>query len=374
MKKRQWKRTLLWTAVLAVFLCAAPLLTDKLSPYDVIALLSPRRSPYQGVVHVWQLSNFNAPYGSKTNTLNTAANRVERRLAGVYFEVETLSQSEYEERLSQGQTPDILSFSSNWQGDPVYFEDVSDVARLRAPFDVFLQKCPQALPWMASTKVVLANMELTGTSAPAGTKGQELLTHMLLYAPKAKKNTVVLAAGGTAWLPAILAKTDATALTGERGLPENWAALDDPAAWRMFRAGGCAYFIGDRSHAITMEALRQQEKTFVYEQIAWPGDWPAYLDIQYLAICKSDVAEKTDVCTTFLKEMTSQRTQNALLENMGCIPVIELDTQEMIDVDKAVYNSAQRGVTLQPFTQTDPQDVEQALLTGIWDFRLFYGD
>lgn len=373
MKKRQWKRTGILTAVLAVFLCSAPLLTGKLEPYDVISLLSPRRSPYQGVVHVWQLSNFNAPYGSKTNILNTTAKRVERRLAGVYFEIETISQSEYEARLAQGNSPDILSFSSNWQGDPVYFEDVSGIARLRAPFADFLQQCPQALPWMASTKVILANMELIGSGAPGKMKSQELLAYMAGYAQKPRKNTVALGVGGTAWVPAILAGNDGSILTQPGSLAENWTGLDDQGAWRMFRAGSSAYFIGDRSHAITMEALRQQEKTFVYEQVEWPDDWRMYLDIQYLAICKTSQEEKSEVCMQFLKEMTSERTQSALLENMGCIPVIDLDTQEMIDVDTQVYNSAQGGMTLQPFTRIDARDLEQGVLNGIWDFRLFYG-
>jgi hypothetical protein len=88
---RQFVKPILFTVLLSGIVVAGVFLfPGKLQPYDEVRFMSPRQSPYQGVLKVWQVNDWRVGSYSRTNLLQAAARRFEKGNIGVFVEAENV--------------------------------------------------------------------------------------------------------------------------------------------------------------------------------------------------------------------------------------------------------------------------------------------
>ena len=114
--------------------------------------LEPEEEEFSGVINVWHVVRFKPYMGSVGAWLKKIADRAERRHFGVYFEVESISETEAEAKLQNGEFPDVISFPAGFlngrelrimngteifgiDGTAVDFGDGYGVGELPAGFD-----------------------------------------------------------------------------------------------------------------------------------------------------------------------------------------------------------------------------------------------
>ena len=76
--------------------------------------LEPEEEEFSGVINVWHVVRFKPYMGSVGAWLKKIADRAERRHFGVYFEVESISETEAEAKLQNGEFPDVISFPAGF--------------------------------------------------------------------------------------------------------------------------------------------------------------------------------------------------------------------------------------------------------------------
>lgn len=69
------------------------------------------KSKYQGMLEIWNIDSFEAGEKSKTSLLNETAKSFQKRYKGVYVIVRNVTETECENLLLSGQTPDLFSCS-----------------------------------------------------------------------------------------------------------------------------------------------------------------------------------------------------------------------------------------------------------------------
>lgn len=96
-------------AVLLVFACVAVLVwvLPKLPPQP----RTEQEQAYKGVITMWNVEAFEGGSGSRTDWLTYAASKFEQKHKGVYFHVEAITVEQMRQRLSDGQTFDMVCFS-----------------------------------------------------------------------------------------------------------------------------------------------------------------------------------------------------------------------------------------------------------------------
>ncbi len=70
-----------------------------------------KRADYQGMIEIWNIDTFEGASVSKKNLLNKAATMYQSKNKGVYFMIRNMSESECNNLLALGQTPDLFSCS-----------------------------------------------------------------------------------------------------------------------------------------------------------------------------------------------------------------------------------------------------------------------
>ena len=106
---------------------------------------------YQGIISLWHIVGFKSYQGSMGAWLEKAAATLEKKHKGVYFEVESMTFSDYEARRERGEKADMYSFplgyadynsrrlkempASGWRV-------ISFIVRLQNSFCPALSSCP----------------------------------------------------------------------------------------------------------------------------------------------------------------------------------------------------------------------------------------
>lgn len=135
--------------------------------------LEPEEEEFSGVINVWHVVGFKPYMGSVGAWLKKIADRAERRHFGVYFEVESISETEAEAKLQNGEFPDVISFPAGFlngrelrimngteifgiDGTAVDFGDGYGAGELPAGFDCGMDgRTLRALPFAAGCKLAL---------------------------------------------------------------------------------------------------------------------------------------------------------------------------------------------------------------------------
>ena len=78
---------------------------------------------YQGIISLWHIVGFKSYQGSMGAWLEKAAAALEKKHKGVYFEVESMTFSDYEARRERGEKADMYSFPLGWE----YIEELQSI-------------------------------------------------------------------------------------------------------------------------------------------------------------------------------------------------------------------------------------------------------
>lgn len=78
---------------------------------------------YQGIISLWHIVGFKSYQGSMGAWLEKAAATLEKKHKGVYFEVESMTFSDYEARRERGEKADMYSFPLGWE----YIEELQPI-------------------------------------------------------------------------------------------------------------------------------------------------------------------------------------------------------------------------------------------------------
>ena len=70
---------------------------------------------YQGIISLWHIVGFKSYQGSMGAWLEKAAATLEKKHKGVYFEVESMTFSDYEARRERGEKADMYSLPLGWE-------------------------------------------------------------------------------------------------------------------------------------------------------------------------------------------------------------------------------------------------------------------
>ena len=109
---RRWASAVGLVLMLCYLLVMPSVLFPRLGINQYKEWLSPSIEPHSGILSVWHIVSFKPSTGSLGAWLKSRAKEYSKDLVGIYFEVETYTVSEAEERMASGREPDILSFAN----------------------------------------------------------------------------------------------------------------------------------------------------------------------------------------------------------------------------------------------------------------------
>lgn len=118
---------------------------------------------YQGIISLWHIVEFKPYRGSLGNWVSDIAKQFEKEHRGVYFEVESITVEECDERIKRGERADVYSFPIGWAyPEDLAAVDVGELPKLKGN----LAECGKysgrsfAYPYTASGYVLIVNQRL----------------------------------------------------------------------------------------------------------------------------------------------------------------------------------------------------------------------
>jgi ABC-type glycerol-3-phosphate transport system substrate-binding protein len=124
----------------------------KLKPYDEVEFLRPKPAKYQGVIRVWQVNDWRVGAYSRTNLVQAAARRFEKKNIGIFVEFQNVTPELLALRLAEGERPDVISFPDGFAGigaDLMLDLGSYGLPPLADPFSRAFSRDSRAVPWMA---------------------------------------------------------------------------------------------------------------------------------------------------------------------------------------------------------------------------------
>ncbi|MEG1559480.1 MAG: hypothetical protein RRY79_01075 [Clostridia bacterium] len=111
------------------------------------------------IITVWHIVKFKAPEGSITVLLDEIASGIEKENFGIYFEVLGMDENEYRERLTSGDSCDIISFPMGLiYSDELLSLETSLTETLKSPLkNIGMDGDLRALPYMYSYYQLILN-------------------------------------------------------------------------------------------------------------------------------------------------------------------------------------------------------------------------
>lgn len=288
---------LVFVAVIAL-IWALPMLPQK--PAD-----SPVKS-YQGVIELWNVEAFEGGSGSRESWLVNRAAKYEQANKGLFVHVTTLTTSQLHDKLTQGDSFDIVCFSRG-AGELVKDKllpvetraDVKDNFLLAGQFNG--QQC--ALPLYAGAYCLFARQAQLGAD-----KGVLENALTATFSRKIGKNTVELQ-------PLVCGFTDynsplsALAMSGGKGKADLNEQTTQYQAYEQFVANKTAVtLLGTQRD---LYRLSKREADGKIEQLAF-APLGGYTDLaQYLGI-SADCSDKLNACNGFAEYLLSDQVQATL--------------------------------------------------------------
>ena len=362
------------TAVLgALVLAGFFLFPEKLKPYDEAGLLSPKQSPYQGVLRVWQVNDWRVGSYSRTALLQAAARRFEKQNIGVFIEAENVTEELLARRLAAGEKPDVLSFPDGWTGiaaDELLNLGGAGLPALTDPFRRAFDRAPHAVAWMAGGQFVLTNSEVgraVGVEPPPAdnTWNAQALVDYTRAAATGRRKKPVTAMAGAAGLFEALALEGVTLsdLSAKGLLPATPYGMGIDQARGVYTTGKCAVLLCTQWEAALMGRLAAKNKAFEYTVLPWPGGLRPCLSVQFASAFRSGDGSKDAASAAFIAALLSQTIQKDIANKACCLPVISLPEESMPqgEIEKMLFAQLAPGRMPLPLVARDSQAVAAAL-------------
>lgn len=292
------------------------------------------RAGYKGVIELWNVETFEGGSGSRESWLTNKSAKFEKQNSGLFVHVTTLSEVELQQKLTDGQTFDMVCFSRG-AGNvvkqylaplDVSTKDVLDNMLLAGQFD----GKQYAVPLYAGAYCLFARSSQLAES--------DLLSKALTqtYTREIGKNTVDLS-------PMICGFTSSnsplTALAMSGGQGNAASIAEDVTQYQAYEQ-----FVSNKT-AVTllgtqrdMFRLGQREQNGKIEALAF-CPLSAYNDLVQFIGVNSNCGDKFDSCKAYLQYLVSNEVQQSLVD-LSMFSVLETS----IYTDER-YVAAERGLS-----------------------------
>ncbi len=349
------------------------LFPGKLLPYDEVKFLSPRQSPYHGVLQVWQVNEWRVGSYSRTNLLQGAARRFEKANIGVFVEAENVTADQFAQRLAAGELPDVVSFPDGWAGiDGALLLDLGSAGLppLASPFSRLFSADSRAVPWMAGGQLVLTNSEVgraVGVEPPVADTSwtaQALLEYSQAAATgRRKKAGQAMAGAATLFESLALDGVSLTGLQEKNLLPDKPFRMGIDQARSIYSSGRCAVLLCSQWEAALMGRLAAKNKAFDYAALPWPNGLRPCLSVQFAAVVRSDDEQKNAAAAAFVASLLSKNVQTDVANKACCLPVVTIpdDAMPQGEVEKMLFAQLPVARMPLPLAARSLEDIEAAL-------------
>lgn len=270
---------------------------------------------YQGIISLWHIVGFKSYQGSMGAWLEKAAATLEKKHKGVYFEVESMTFSDYEARRERGEKADMYSFPLGWE----YIEELQPIDMTMPEMrGNMADSCRYnggvyGIPYAASGYVLAVNSRIIQE------KGLDMDTLCgMIRSGEAK-------ASGDEIIACIYGAKGELGDEEDFSKEKSWAAFID------------ARTAGDMARKV------QSGKGFPFEAFSCTN----YTNlVQYLGIGSGAEEEMRDYILEFMQYVLSEDKQQSLME-LGLIPAVATKNQpesETPAVGAMYENSSQLAV------------------------------
>ena len=272
---------------------------------------------YQGVIELWNVESFEGGIGSRATWLTQRAAKFESTHEGLFVHVTTLTESQLEQKLAEGGSFDLISFSRG-VGAKVqsYLQPyTASVAGIRENFLVSGQVGAKvyALPYYCGVYCLFARTSQLHQNA-------DLLSTALVntFTRKVGKHTYNLQPLICGFTPHNSPLT-ALAMSGGQGEIAPDESVTQYSAYEKFLANTTAVtLLGTQRD---MYRLAKREQSGKIENLTFYPLY-GYTDlVQYLGV-SSSAGEKTQSCMEFLQFVASEQSQRTLV-NVSMFSVAE---------------------------------------------------
>ena len=269
--------------VIVVFVITTIILTLSLTvgvnKVNIKSDSSQQAEQYKGVIKLWHIDTFEGGVGSRADFLSKNAVNFEKRNNGVFVLVTTHTIESVNEKILNGEYPDILSY-----GTGVFPEKVLELHLDKTFYYGNINGKSYAIPWCRGGYAILANAD----------KVSEIT--------KTIKSAVISYSGVTQPL---------TALCLDGYEVENYTIKQTNDAYYDFVTGKVNYLVGTQRD---VHRVKARQMNAIIEPIK------NYNDIyQYFSLTSTD-SEKIDICESFMKYVLSEQVQRNLV-NIGMFSV-----------------------------------------------------
>jgi ABC-type glycerol-3-phosphate transport system substrate-binding protein len=373
-KWKKFSRAAVVTALLLALIAAGVFLYPwKLTPYDEVGLLKKKQSPYQGVLHVWQLNDWRVGSYSRTGLVQAAARRFEKANIGVFIEFENVTAELLAQRLASGERPDVLSYPDGWAGisaDDLLYLDTEAMPPLENPFSRAFAREPRAAPWMAGGQFVMTNSEVgraMGVEPPQADNtwnAQALLDYAEKAATGRRKKPYTALAGASPLFEALaLEGVDMKALYGKALMPEKPYGMGIDQARGVYTTGKCAVLLCSQWEAALMGRLAAKNKAFDYAVLPWPGGLRPCRSVQFASAFRSGDEKKDAAEITFVQSLLSLSVQQDVANKACSLPVVLLPSDKIPqgEIEKMLFSELPTAHMPLPLAERDDAAVAAAL-------------
>ncbi len=292
-----WLLVVIMVVCIAIALFAWPYMPNK--PQEQ------QQSQYMGVLELWNVETFEGGSGSRTSWLTSVASKFEESNKGLFVHVTTLTVEQLREKLADGQTYDIISFS---RGVGQY---LTDLAELSIPLgDIFSNFClagqkggkQYAIPYYAGAYCLFAR----SSQLPQDDMLQNVLS--TTYTRKIGKNTVELQPLLCGFTP-FNSPLSALAMNGVKG-KVNLLQNTQYSAYELFLGNKTAV-----SLLGTQRDIYRLGKRLEMDKIEALSFCPlgSYTDLVQFVGVGSTTADKMPSCMQFAQFLVDKTTQQRLV-------------------------------------------------------------
>ena len=280
--------------------------------------VKPKQQPsasYQGVLELWNIEAFEGGVGSRESWLINKSAKFESAHSGLFVHVTTLTVDQLNDKLSNGESFDLISFS---RGAGNIIKD--RLAPISESFgfvkDNYLVSgqvgdTQYAIPLYSGAYCLFARTEqLSSDQLVSGALSQT-------YTRKIGKNTVELQPLVCGFTP-YNSPLSALALSGGKGVAKVSEDVTQYQAYEQFVANRTAVtLLGTQRD---MYRLSQRESNGRIEKLGF-APLPGYTDlVQYMGIAA--IGDKSEACVQYIKYLLSDECQSTLV-NLSMFSVLE---------------------------------------------------
>lgn len=315
-----------------------------------------QKSPYNGIIEVWNIDSFESGLKSKASFLEEMGKTFQKRNKGVYVLVRNLTKGEYENLISKGETPDLVSCSYG-VADKIKENITAFEGEIKGLPDKFLNAGKKngelyGLAWcigfysLISTKVKIEkagyDLEKDCLNEIAYLSGYEYKVG------KKIKNSKSITFGICDYLMpknALKAYNKARSIQIEEDMNEELNLKSQYSAYTSFLSNDATILLG--THRDVFRMVNREEKGKVSDAIYLPLlNWTDL--VQFLFLCKDD---------NKVRKMTAEKFANFLVEGDNQEKIEEIGMFSVNSLQTPKIKGVMRDIILENFNDLEIKNI-----------------